>query len=708
LRTFARGDSQNRDGQSGELLEVKTIALCMIVKNEAHIIRRCLEHARPLVDHVLIVDTGSTDGTQTIIRDYLRSNGMPGEVIEEPWRDFAYNRTFALQKLRERTELDYSLMIDADEIVVLEPEFDIEKFKSALTHDLYDLKFESSAIEYLLPQLASNRIEIVYGGVLHEFRICPEKCSRAVAHGLIVRQCHDSARSRNPQKYRDDARVLERALESETDPFLIARYKFYLAQSCRYAGEAEKAIKIYRERAELGLWDEEVFYSLYSAAKLMETLHYPDDEVVETFLEASKACPRRAEAFHGLARLCRSLERYSQGYEFAKKGLDLRCPVGGLFVERWIYDYGLLDEYAALAYCSGHHDESASASLRLLQEGKIPDVERERIRQNAKSAIDKVEPASPRVETPVSAPRAQDEPSVSLVDGRAVVSKPRFAIITPYYRETREQLDRCLAGIKRQSVPVDHILVADGLPQAWIDGEPVRHIVLDENHDDFGNTPRGLGALMAVSEGYEGIGLLDADNWLAENHVERCLAAAEEHAGECDYVIARRVLMSPDGTPLPNVYDEQPTEFVDTSCFFFLPGSYHVLPHWILTPKPLSPICDRTFRAAARNHGLRGVVVEKPTVFYECRWASVYEAAGLPVPPGAKPNVAIEPILAWLRSLTDEELELANRRAGSGVSGMIGRYPVSRQPANRNAPCPCGSGRRYKHCHGAMAAPGKG
>jgi len=42
-----------------------------------HVIRRCLESTRPLVDYVLVEDTGSTDGTQEIIRAYLRDNGIP-------------------------------------------------------------------------------------------------------------------------------------------------------------------------------------------------------------------------------------------------------------------------------------------------------------------------------------------------------------------------------------------------------------------------------------------------------------------------------------------------------------------------------------------------------------------------------------------------------------------------------------------------------
>ncbi len=54
-----------------------TIGLCMIVKNEAGIIEQCLDDARPVVDYVLIEDTGSTDGTQDVVRRYLERNSQP-------------------------------------------------------------------------------------------------------------------------------------------------------------------------------------------------------------------------------------------------------------------------------------------------------------------------------------------------------------------------------------------------------------------------------------------------------------------------------------------------------------------------------------------------------------------------------------------------------------------------------------------------------
>lgn len=47
-----------------------TISLCMIVKNEERILKRCLDSVRDLVDEIIIVDTGSTDATKWIAAGY--------------------------------------------------------------------------------------------------------------------------------------------------------------------------------------------------------------------------------------------------------------------------------------------------------------------------------------------------------------------------------------------------------------------------------------------------------------------------------------------------------------------------------------------------------------------------------------------------------------------------------------------------------------
>jgi Glycosyl transferase family 2. len=79
---------------------MKTVCLNMIVKNEIHVIRRCLSAVKEFIDYWVIVDTGSTDGTQEAIREFMKDS--PGELHERPWCNFAHNRNEALDLARKR------------------------------------------------------------------------------------------------------------------------------------------------------------------------------------------------------------------------------------------------------------------------------------------------------------------------------------------------------------------------------------------------------------------------------------------------------------------------------------------------------------------------------------------------------------------------------------------------------------------------------
>jgi glycosyltransferase involved in cell wall biosynthesis len=359
----------------------QSICLCMIVKNEALVIRRCLDSARPIIDHWIIVDTGSTDGTQDIIRAHFHD--LPGTLYERPWCDFATNRSEALALARPNG--DYSLVIDADDELKIPEDFAMPH----LDADSYTVDIDLGSTRYRRPQLLKNTLPWRYEGVLHEYLACDDAATSGHLP-LLLRINDDGARRRDPLTYRQDAELLEKALETETALFRIARYTFYLAQSYRDCGESEKALDTYLRRTKLGFWDQEIFVSFYVAAQLKERMGEAPDAVLNLYEQASLVCPSRAEARYRASRLCRLQNEFARGYAIAKPAIDLAAPADGLFVETWIYDYGLLDEFAVNAYWAGHQRDCLDAVLRALARGKIPSTEQQRFIENARFALAKL------------------------------------------------------------------------------------------------------------------------------------------------------------------------------------------------------------------------------------------------------------------------------------------------------------------------------
>jgi glycosyltransferase involved in cell wall biosynthesis len=344
-----------------------------------------------VIDYWVIVDTGSTDGTQQKIKDFFDRNGIPGELHESTWKDFGTNRSEALE-YAQKTDHDYSLMIDADEILVFEPGFDPIKFKESLTADLYNIFAQFGQTRYHRPQMTSNKKKFYYRGVLHEYVDCHDPIgTRDFARGFMNTPIQDGARSSNPKKYEDDAVKFEEALTSgKVEEKDFNRYHFYLAQSYRDSQQWDKALQAYLKRADLGGWNEEVFYSLYQAGRIMEILEKPVDNIIQIYFKAYQVAPWRAESLWAAARLCRAFSRFDQGYRFSKQGLKVRYPEGALFVGQGVYEWALLDEFSIAAYWTGHYRESRMASVQLLKDNKFPADQKDRIEANLKFATDAI------------------------------------------------------------------------------------------------------------------------------------------------------------------------------------------------------------------------------------------------------------------------------------------------------------------------------
>ncbi|UXY37538.1 glycosyltransferase [Streptomyces albidocamelliae] len=362
-----------------------TVCLNMIVKDEAPVIRRCLESVRPLIDTWVIVDTGSTDGTQDIIRDVYRD--LPGELYERSWKGFDGSRTEAIELARDRAE--FLFFIDADDVMEMEPGFRMPE----LTHDAYRVDIHYGGSVYWRPALVSTRLPWRYVGVLHEYVECGVPFSLGTLEGARMVILGGGGRQRNEglrDKYLRDAKILEDGLAKEPGN---ERYAFYLAQSWRDAGELEKAIEAYDRRAAMDGWDHETFCAHLAAARAAETLDRPPAEVMDRYLRAHECLPTRAEALAALARWCRlNGRRWPLAYMYARQAVRIPQPAHGLFVESGWYDWAALDELAVSAYWVGEYEESKNCCERLLESGKLPEEHRERVKKNLELACQRLSP----------------------------------------------------------------------------------------------------------------------------------------------------------------------------------------------------------------------------------------------------------------------------------------------------------------------------
>ena len=347
------------------------LCLNMIVKNEAHVIRRCLDSVKPFIDHWVIVDTGSTDGTQGLVREHLCSK--PGQLFEHPWKNFGHNRNQALELAASAA--DYLFFIDADERLALPRGFQ----RPVLSADAYHLSCKYGGSTFVRCALVAARLPWRWQGVVHEFLECATPFRLAKLDGPTIVIAHDGARSRDPATYLKDAALLEQALLANPHS---TRDTFYLAQSYRDAGELEKSRTVYRRRSELGGFEEEAWYSLYQVALLEERLQSDPATVSHAYLRAYQRRPTRAEPLTRLARYHRLRKEFALAVLYARQAAAMARPADLLFVDDATYSWSSLDELAVSASYTSSKDEGRAALVQLMAENRFPESERARMLAN--------------------------------------------------------------------------------------------------------------------------------------------------------------------------------------------------------------------------------------------------------------------------------------------------------------------------------------
>jgi glycosyltransferase involved in cell wall biosynthesis len=366
------------------------LALNFICKDESHVIGKMLESCKTITDLIVVNDTGSTDGTQDIIRKFGEENNIPTYVFERPFDDFEKSRTHAMEKLREVVkELGWDpnkvhgYWFDCDETLVIDPKFNKDQF----VNDLYMINTFIGQMKYTRNTFFKVSKPFRWYGPIHEFIVCDEQnITSGLAENIHVdvKMTGASWQGDIPTKYKNHAFVLEKYIDANRqDP----RWIFYTAQSYHDSASMpdnreeneerlRRALKYYKERVNrTDGYAEEIYYSQFRVGTIMRSLEEPWNLTHQELLKAYNMDPTRGESIKIIIDYYLQVNEWNMAYlytKFAKVNFHGKNPYPNrlLFVDEALYIWKFAEAHAAACFYTGRMDEAKATYQEIVNISK--------------------------------------------------------------------------------------------------------------------------------------------------------------------------------------------------------------------------------------------------------------------------------------------------------------------------------------------------
>lgn len=333
-----------------------TYGLVMIVKDEAEGILDTLATLRPHISHWVVCDTGSTDGTQDIIREYLK--GIPGELYEDPWVNFGHNRSLALK--RAYGTADWLIASDADMRWTIDPTFVIPPGPESLTIKMG----AGSGFEWRLPLVLKGDIPWKSIGAVHEYTMREDGALHpSMATDRMSVMYYDRS---DPEKTAWQLGMLRAELEKDPED---SRSVFYAAQCSRELGAYADARALYARRALMGGYEQERWYAQYWSAQLEED---PNSRLL-AYLACWEARPSRMEPLCLAAREMNSRGWHHAAYALLNRAVVMPGPEDTFFIHMSVWQWGMDFEKHVASWWVGRKKESADLARKLLKRDDLPE-----------------------------------------------------------------------------------------------------------------------------------------------------------------------------------------------------------------------------------------------------------------------------------------------------------------------------------------------
>jgi glycosyltransferase involved in cell wall biosynthesis len=345
------------------------IAVLMMVKNEKKRLHVTLNSIKDFADSLIIFDTGSTDETIQILKDFSNTSGIPLRLKEGEFVDFSTSRNISLDFADTFEDVNFILLLDTNDELKGGDElrkFAISEINTETTAYLVAQEWWSGQYDkYYNMRFIKARKGWRYKGVVHEWLKNTKEEEEGKGTNVIrissdIKLYQDRTQDddKSSKRFIRDKKLL--LDELKVDP-LEPRTLFYLAQTFSCLREFEDSFYYYKIRSTVEGFQEEKFHAYFRAGELAEILKHDWYDCMSWYMKAFEHS-QRAEPLVKIAEYYRKKNNWILSFTFADLACKLTYPEYCiLFVDKKTYDYTRWHLLGIVGYYAGFYKEGKIA-----------------------------------------------------------------------------------------------------------------------------------------------------------------------------------------------------------------------------------------------------------------------------------------------------------------------------------------------------------
>ena len=349
------------------------IAVLMMVKNEKKRLNVSLESVKSFADSLVIFDTGSTDNTIQISKDFSEKYNIPLRLKEGAFIDFSTSRNESLEFADSFEDIDYLLLLDtndelrgADNLRRFAEEYKDNKSSGFLMVQEW---WSGQHDKYYNVRFIKAHKGWRYAGVVHEYikTSMDEEPIVKLPDSAILYQDRTQDDDKSGKRFKRDKELLyNEYVKDPTEP----RTVFYLAQTCSCLCENDDSLYFYKIRSTLEGFQEEKFHSLLRSGELTQKLNHDWHDSMMFYIKAFEHS-HRAEPLLFIAIHYIQIKMWVMAFTFLKLACSIPYPQDAiLFVNRHDYDYKRWHLLGIVAYYVGQFQDGKAACLIAIEYSK--------------------------------------------------------------------------------------------------------------------------------------------------------------------------------------------------------------------------------------------------------------------------------------------------------------------------------------------------